>query len=185
MDYAAPDEDEDHTAVLAEINLQMSDTDTTLSSCYQVSFFPIDDGFTPLSRADVGNGESAPGSSVPPSSQLTMSLKSPDEPMRHSRFHARHRFEAIVGTREIGNLREFERSAITSRRGEYERGLRDFIEKGAAEGRLTVYSPRLPSYAILDMGMGVGVCFREDGPLHEDALAREYGTIALRVVDAS
>ena len=34
----------------------------------------------------------------------------------HVRYHARHRFEAFVGTREIGNLHEPERSAITTRR---------------------------------------------------------------------
>jgi AcrR family transcriptional regulator len=103
----------------------------------------------------------------------------------HVRYHARHRFEAFVGTREIGSLREPECSTITSRRDEYERGFRDLIEKGSADGRLIVSSPRLASYAILDMGMGVAVWFREDGPLHEEEVVREYGTIALRVVGVS
>ena len=43
--------------------------------------------------------------------------------------------------------------------------LRELIHQGSAEGRFEVASSRLASYAILDMGMGVAVWFREDGPL--------------------
>ncbi len=103
----------------------------------------------------------------------------------HVRYHARHRFEAFVGTREIGSLREPERSTITARRDEYERGFRSLIEQGVAAERLSVSSPRLASYAILDMGMGVAVWFREDGPLGEDQVVREYGIMALHAVGAA
>jgi AcrR family transcriptional regulator len=100
----------------------------------------------------------------------------------HVRFHARHRLEAFVGTREIRSLDEPARSTVIARRDVYERGFRDLIHQGSAVGRFEVASSRLASYAILDMGMGVAVWFREDGPLSEEEVVRHYGTIALRVV---
>jgi len=100
----------------------------------------------------------------------------------HVRFHARHRYEAFVGTREIGSLEEPARSALLARRDIYEHGFRQLIERGDATGRFNVPSCRLASYAILDMGMGVAVWYREDGPLTEDEVVGHYGTLALRLV---
>jgi AcrR family transcriptional regulator len=103
----------------------------------------------------------------------------------HVRYHVRHRFEAFIGTREIGNLDEPERSAIIARRDTYERGFRELIRQGSADGHFAVQSSRLASYAVLDMGMGVAVWFREDGPLSEEEIVRHYGAIALQVVGAA
>jgi AcrR family transcriptional regulator len=103
----------------------------------------------------------------------------------HVRYHARHRFEAFVGTREINSLTEPERSKIVDLRGEYERKFRDLIERGRVEGRFNTGSSRLASYAILDMGVGVSVWFRESGAFDEDQIARYYGIMALRMLGGS
>ena len=89
----------------------------------------------------------------------------------HVRYHARYRFEAFVGTREIGNLTESTRSRVIFLRDSYEHGFRGLIEKGRHEGVFDVASVRLSSYAILDMGMGVAVWFRGDGPIAEDEVS--------------
>jgi AcrR family transcriptional regulator len=100
----------------------------------------------------------------------------------HVRYHARNRREAFVGTREIQSLQEPTRSEVLELRDAYERGFRDVIERGRVEGLFTVHSSRLASYAILDMGMGVAVWFREEGPVDEDTLVRQYGRMVLRMV---
>jgi AcrR family transcriptional regulator len=102
----------------------------------------------------------------------------------HIRYHARHRFEAFVGTREINSLDEPGRSAIVARRDTYEHGFRELIERGHMMGRFDVPSSRLASYAILDMGMGVAVWFRENGSLDEEQVVRHYSAMALRIVGA-
>jgi hypothetical protein len=126
--------------------------------------------------------DGAIGSSVPPSSQLRMSSKCIAELLRQMSD-----ITPDTGSRRLwghakSESRELERSAIFSRRDEYGMGFRDLIETGAAEGWLAVSSHRLASYAILDMGMGVW--FGEDGPLHEAAIVRKDGTIALKAVGA-
>lgn len=100
----------------------------------------------------------------------------------HVRYHALHRQEAFVGTREIDSLEERYRDEIIEKRSAYERGFRTLIQQGCEEGIFHVASPRLASYAILDMGMGVVVWFRPDGPHTADEIAYIHGDFALRLV---
>jgi AcrR family transcriptional regulator len=102
----------------------------------------------------------------------------------HVRYHARYRFEAFMGTREINSLEEPARSLLLARRDTYERGFRTLIETGQSEGKFNVTSSRLASYAILDMGMGVAVWFRDTGPINEDEVVHHYAGLALRMVGA-
>ena len=102
----------------------------------------------------------------------------------HVRYHARHQREAFVGNREIRALEPEVRAAVLARRAEYERGFRALIERGAESGRFSVESPRLASYSILEMGIGVATWFRDDGPLSEAEVAYHYGEFALRLVGA-
>ncbi|GAA0716477.1 hypothetical protein GCM10010199_18110 [Dactylosporangium roseum] len=44
------------------------------------------------------------------------------------------------------------------------------VNAGTSAGRFGVGSARLASYAILDLGLGVAVWFREDGELTEDTV---------------
>jgi AcrR family transcriptional regulator len=111
-----------------------------------------------------------------PAEQLKLAVEA------HVRYHTRHRLEAFVGTREINSLKEPVRARLLARRDAYERGFREIVERGRIEGTFQVSSSRLASYAILDMGIGISVWFREDGPLDEDQVARHYGITALRIV---
>lgn len=103
----------------------------------------------------------------------------------HVRYHARHRLEAFVGNREIRSLVEPHRSRVLALRAQYEAGFRAIVDAGVAEGRFKVASARLVSYAVLDLGMGVAVWYREDGELAEDAIVWQYGDFALRLAGAS
>lgn len=102
----------------------------------------------------------------------------------HVRYHARHRQEAFVGNREIRSLIQPHRGRVLGLRAAYERRFRDLIEAGMQAGRFQVASARLASYAILDLGMGVAVWFREDSELTEDAVVWQYGQFALQIVSA-
>ncbi|GAA2208164.1 TetR/AcrR family transcriptional regulator [Nonomuraea monospora] len=102
----------------------------------------------------------------------------------HVRFHARHRLEAFVGTREIRSLEEPHRAGVLDRRACYEGGFREIVADGVRQGRFKVASAKLTSYAILDLGMGVPVWYREDGELTEDQLVYQYGDFALRLAGA-
>ncbi|OAA27947.1 transcriptional regulator [Frankia sp. EI5c] len=100
----------------------------------------------------------------------------------HVRYHARHRLEAFVGNRELRSLVQPHLERVLGLRAEYERCFRDLVEAGVRAGRFEVTSARLASYAILDLGMGVAVWYREDGELTEDAVVWEYSQFALRIV---
>ncbi|MFE2499418.1 TetR/AcrR family transcriptional regulator [Streptomyces scopuliridis] len=102
----------------------------------------------------------------------------------HIRYHARHRLEAFVGNREIGNLEQLDQDRVLSRRSDYERRYRELIERGAEEGVFDVRSARIASYSILDMGIGVASWFNEGGEFSVDQLAYQYGDMALRIVNA-
>ena len=102
----------------------------------------------------------------------------------HVRYHARHRQEAFVGNRELRHLREPHRRIVLGKRAAYEGAFRAIIEDGLEQGRFHVASARLASYAILDLGMGVAVWYREDGEHSEDEVVYQYGDFALRLVGA-
>ena len=100
----------------------------------------------------------------------------------HVRFHAGHREEAFVGNRELDNLEPDARAEVLALRAQYEHRLRETIERGCALGRFHVAEPRLASYAILDMGIGVAVWFRADGPHSVNQVAYAYAELATRLL---
>lgn len=102
----------------------------------------------------------------------------------HVRYHCRHRQEALVGNRELASLDEPTRGTILALRDDYEQGFRALIARGIAEGRFDVGSPRLASYSILEMGIGVAVWYRDDGEFSEAQIAYQYADFALRLVGA-
>ena len=100
----------------------------------------------------------------------------------HVRFHARHRREAFVGNRELRGLTEPRRSLVLGRRAEYEGCFRSLIDDGVARGAFRVTDPRLASYAILDLGMGVAVWFRDETGPTENEVAWQHAEFALRLL---
>ncbi|MEU7305499.1 TetR/AcrR family transcriptional regulator [Streptomyces sp. NPDC007206] len=99
----------------------------------------------------------------------------------HVRYHARHRLEAFVGTREIRSLEEPHRTDVLRRRAAYESAFRALLAEGAEAGRFRIATVKLTSYAILDLGMGAAVWYRENGDLTEDQVVYQYGDFALRL----
>ena len=93
--------------------------------------------------------------------------------------------EVTISNNEIRSLTEPHRSKIIAKRDEYGREFRDLIERGCSLGRFHVESPRLASYAILEMGNGAKVWFRKGDFYSEIEVARQYSAFALRIVGAS
>ncbi|MEV0057990.1 TetR/AcrR family transcriptional regulator [Saccharopolyspora shandongensis] len=102
----------------------------------------------------------------------------------HVRYHARHRREAFVGNRELRSLVEPYRVVVLGRRAEYANCFEDLIADGISTGDFRVGSARLAAYAILDLGMGVAVWFREDSGPTENEVAWQHTEFALRMVGA-
>jgi AcrR family transcriptional regulator len=100
----------------------------------------------------------------------------------HVRFHARHKFEALVGTRETRNLEPAALSEVIGRSAAYERGFRDLIRAGIESGDFNVASAHLASCSLLDMGIGVCAWYEQDKSTGEDALVFNYGEWALRLL---
>jgi AcrR family transcriptional regulator len=103
----------------------------------------------------------------------------------HVRYHAVHRRNVRVGNYEIPALEQPHRRAVVERRRKYSQIILELIERGVQAGRFDCHSPLLATYAILQMGIGVAMWFREDGPLTADSVAYQYGDIALRIVGAT
>jgi AcrR family transcriptional regulator len=97
----------------------------------------------------------------------------------HVRFHTTHREQAFVGNREIGNLEDPHRDKVLRLRRSYEQGLRQAIAEGIRCAAFTVEHPRLASYAVLDMGIGVATWFSADGPYSADQIAYTYADFAI------
>lgn len=102
----------------------------------------------------------------------------------HVRFHALNAEQAFVGNREIGNLEQPHRDRVLALRDQYERGIRDAVADGVEAGVLTTPDPRLASYAVLDMGIGVATWFRPDGSRTADQIAYAYADFALSIFGA-
>lgn len=99
----------------------------------------------------------------------------------HVRFHARNPREVRVGNYEIPALDEPHRSTITALRRAYSQTFVALIERGVKEGVFETSSPLLSAYAILQMGIGVAMWYRPNGPLSEDDIVVEYGRLGLSV----
>lgn len=100
----------------------------------------------------------------------------------HVRYHARHRLEAFIGNRELANVEGDRRVELLAARRRYERSFRALVQDGVDRGVFHVRSVKLASYALLDMGIGVAVWFRDEGELVVEEIAQHYGGLAMRVV---
>jgi AcrR family transcriptional regulator len=97
-------------------------------------------------------------------------------------FHAHRGDLAYVAANEIRALEPEERAAHIARRDRQQRLLDDIVAEGVAEGRMAVPAVRDTSRAVVTMCTGVAQWYRLDGPMGPDELARQYVTIARRMV---
>jgi AcrR family transcriptional regulator len=130
-------------------------------------------------HALIGGQRRAAQSATGSADQLRRSVES------HVRYHARHRLEAAVGNREISSVDEPKRSELLELRSTYEGAFRSILESGLHDGVFKISSAQLTSFAILDMGMGVAVWFRQDGAISEDEVVEQYAIHALRMCGIS
>lgn len=91
--------------------------------------------------------------------------------------------EVTICNVEVRNLDDTTRPAIIAKRDRYTRRVRGIIEAGCASGRFATTTPRLASYAVLELGNGAKSWFRPGGSFTQQDVAAAYGRFALLVVE--
>ena len=99
--------------------------------------------------------------------------------------HATHPREALVVNRDAASLEEPDLDVARQLRSEHERKFRQIIIDGRKDGLFAVESPKLASFAILEMCVSIARWFSDSGEFTAEEVARHYGDYALRVVAAS
>lgn len=100
----------------------------------------------------------------------------------HAGFHARESQAAKIVNHNLSSLSPRHYRRTISDRARYERRFRELLVTGMEEGVFDIADPRITSYAILEMGMGIAIWYRSDGPLSMDELADQHVELALRMV---
>ncbi len=96
--------------------------------------------------------------------------------------HATHRHEALVVNADVAALEEPVRSRVLELRRRHERGVRDLIIEGTANGDFDVEHPAVTSFGILEMCVAIARWFHEDGSLSAEDTAEAHAELALRMV---
>ena len=100
----------------------------------------------------------------------------------HVNYHALHQPDVRVGNGELLSLEEPARSAVIELRSRYARMCQGLIESGEREGVFRMPSTQLATYALLEMGIGVALWYRADGPLSLDYIASVYSEMAAHLL---
>ncbi len=101
----------------------------------------------------------------------------------HVRYHAVHRLDALLGAKELANLEPGPlRERILGERDRYEATFTGVLRDGVEAGVFDLPRPKIVGLALLDLGSGVAVWFRDDGELSVDQLVYQYSDLALRLV---
>lgn len=100
----------------------------------------------------------------------------------HVRFHATHSTQAALVNGNLQGLTAERYQHVVSRRDAYAEELIAILARGQRERSLGVPDTQLAAYAILQMGMGVAIWYRADGPRSVDELCAAYAAIALKIV---
>lgn len=100
----------------------------------------------------------------------------------HVYYHALHQSEVRVGNGELLSLEEPSRSAVIERRRQYAKMWQELIDSGERDGVFHMPSAQLATYALLEMGIGVALWYREDGPLSLEYIAEVYGNMAAQLL---
>ena len=125
---------------------------------------------------------------------LSAAIASTDDPLlrlrraveAHVRYHAEHRLDATLSANELHNLAPGPlRDRILTERDRYEAAFVDVVRAGVEHGIFHVERPKITALALLDLGSGVSVWFRDDGELDVDELVIHYSDLAVRMVGAT
>jgi AcrR family transcriptional regulator len=100
----------------------------------------------------------------------------------HIRFHAEENASARVVNSNLGSLSKRHYALTIKKRAIYEHRFRELLRSGVTEGLFAITNPKITSYAILEMGMGVATWFSDEGELTADGLLPLYEELALRMV---
>lgn len=103
----------------------------------------------------------------------------------HTSYHARNCEQALIVNRQIHSLAENRHSEVLRWRDRYEMRLRTILLEGVLSGAFAIPEPRVTSYAILQMGMGVASWFRPDGPLSVTQICDAHEAIAAKMTSPS
>lgn len=119
--------------------------------------------------------------------QAVQGIDDPAERLRSCSYvyalrHATHRREALVVNQDSTHLEEADLSWVQKQRREHEHEFRQIIIDGQAAGIFSVASPKLASFAILEMCVSIARWFRQDGELSPEEVAHQYAALALNLV---
>ena len=127
-------------------------------------------------EALISEHRKAVGSSASPLEQARRAMQT------HVRWHARHPRETKIGNSEINALEEHARAGIIEARKSYSDDWESMIQAGVDSGEFTVPSVRLAAFALLEMGIGVALWFRDEGELSETEVSYIYGDLAVSLL---
>ena len=102
----------------------------------------------------------------------------------HASFHALESQAAKIVNHNLASLSPRHYRRTVADRNRYERRFRELLDTGVREGVFDIADTRITSYAILEMGMGIAIWFRPDGPVSVEELADLHEQLALRMVGA-
>lgn len=100
----------------------------------------------------------------------------------HVVFNGTRQREVHISNREITSLQQPTRDKVRHSRRCYAHNLLSLILEGIESGDFVVPHPRLSSYGLIEMGMGVAQWYRPNGPLDLAEIAKIHGDMALRQV---
>lgn len=103
----------------------------------------------------------------------------------HALLTIDYRREVLITHHEIPSLEEPDQALIRDKQREYVRKFCGIIERGYSLGRFDVESPRVASFALLEMLNGLEKWYRETGHRSKDEVVRQYGDFALRIVGST
>lgn len=104
---------------------------------------------------------------------------------RFTAWHARRHTIARVVQYELDALPEQEYGVVADLRRDIERLVRDVVERGVTDGLFTVGDAHTAARAVLSLGVDVARWYTGRTRRGPEELAREYGTLALRMLGAA
>jgi TetR/AcrR family transcriptional regulator, cholesterol catabolism regulator len=103
----------------------------------------------------------------------------------HIRFHADRAREVFIGNSELRSLPPKFRRKVVTKRDQYEKIIREIIERLGEDGSAEVLDPRIQTYAIVAMGTHVSTWYKPRGAMSLDQIVETYTQMILRQLGIS